>query len=196
MSANKQLQLVPETTAKESPNSAHPSQPLIRLAAPRIEIPDHPGVVPMPPRLRVQEAAPAAVCQSTQPTALDPEKYGRPLVAEMSKVISVAALEVISGSRSIQQLSRWLDARCFTALETRARIHTSAKAAHERNPLKNPVLPTIGQHAVARSVHCFLVEPGIYESTVVVADSFRIRAIALRLEEKRGNWKVTALQIG
>jgi hypothetical protein len=40
------------------------------------------------------------------------------------------------------------------------------------------------------------ITPGIFEASVVAAEQKRARAIALRIERWRGQWRVTELQIG
>ncbi|NVM97503.1 Rv3235 family protein [Arthrobacter sp. SDTb3-6] len=139
------------------------------------------------------------VASGSGTTVLDPGAPERALVAEMSRRIAQAALEVLSGVRSVQQLSRWLDARCFSALTTRARLHAAACQAENRRqsqPGGNGNVSLLHHQPLVHSTHCCAVAPGIYESSVVVADKSRFRAIAMRFEETHGTWKVTALQIG
>lgn len=131
--------------------------------------------------------------------AIDPERASRALVVEMTRTISIAALEVMNGSRSIQQLARWLDIKCFSALTTRARLHAEACALQERRAspdTQRTNVVALHRKPVIHSIHSFPVSPGIYETNVVVADGARFRAMALRMEESRGIWKVTALRIG
>ncbi|RAN79283.1 hypothetical protein B5P43_15320 [Bacillus sp. SRB_336] len=132
-------------------------------------------------------------------TVLDPRAPERALVAEMSRRIAQAALEVLSGVRSVQQLSRWLDTRCFSALTTRARLHAAACQAESRHRSQaghGGTVSVLHHQPIVHSTHCSAIAPGIYETSVVVADKARFRAIAMRFEETRGTWKVTALQIG
>lgn len=132
-------------------------------------------------------------------TVLDPRGPERALVAEMSRRIAQAALEVLSGVRSVQQLSRWLDTRCFSALTTRARLHAAACQAESRHRSETGHggnVSVLHHQPIVHSTHCSAIAPGIYETSVVVADKARFRAIAMRFEETRGTWKVTALQIG
>ncbi|SED86236.1 hypothetical protein SAMN04489740_0151 [Arthrobacter alpinus] len=129
---------------------------------------------------------------------LHPEAAEREVVAAMSSKIAQAALEVLSGVRSVQQLSRWLDSVCMSALTTRARLHADACKAEKRrhSPETNGNLRTLHHQPVVHSVHCSAVAPGIFETSVVIADKTRFRAIAMRFELNKGLWKVTALQIG
>ncbi len=113
------------------------------------------------------------------------------LVRVMAGKIGQAAIEVLAGTRPIQQLARWLDPRSFDALLVRAALTRAAQedAGHGnvRQLHRNPTV---------RSVHCSAVGPGIYESSLVVSEQLRQRALAMRLEQDHGVWKVTALEIG
>lgn len=131
--------------------------------------------------------------------ALDPQSSEKDLLAEMSRRISQAALEVLSGSRSVQQLARWLDTRCLSALTTRARLHASACQNENRHPRpggESGKVQILRHQPIVHSTHVCAVSPGIYETSVVIADKTRFRAVAMRFEETGGMWKVTALQIG
>lgn len=131
--------------------------------------------------------------------ALDPESAERAVVGAMSCKVAQAAVEVLSGVRSVQQLARWLDARCLSALTTRARLHAEAYKAQSRRPSQAPdasKVLTLRHQPIVHSVHCSAVSPGIFETSVVLADKTRFRAIAMRFELNAGLWKVTALQIG
>nr|WP_282099517.1 Rv3235 family protein [Arthrobacter sp. E3] len=130
---------------------------------------------------------------------LDPEAAERAVVEAMSRKVAQAAVEVLSGVRSVQQLARWLDARCLSALTTRARLHAEAYRAQSRRQSQAPGsanVHTLRHQPIVHSVHCSAVAPGIFETSVVVADKTRFRAIAMRFELNQGLWKVTALQIG
>ena len=104
--------------------------------------------------------------------------------------IAQAAVEVLAGTRPVQQLSRSLDPRSLASLQHRAlltRAHAlrtgNANFRHHRNPQ-------------VRSVHACAVSDSIYEAALVVREELRSRAVAMRLELSNGAWKVTALQIG
>ncbi|AIY01295.1 hypothetical protein ART_1696 [Arthrobacter sp. PAMC 25486] len=131
--------------------------------------------------------------------ALDPGAVDQEIVELMSSRVAQAVLEVITGARSIQQLVRWLDTRCLSALTTRARLHAEAyKAASRRQSHDGDAenVSTLHHQPMVHSVHCSNVAPGIYETSVVMADATRFRAVAMRFEVNRGLWKVTALNIG
>lgn len=173
------------------------SPPLVIRAAPLSDTPDsHAGnLVKMPVRLR--EDPPAVPDVAVATILLDPRVNERALVTEMSRKIAQGALEVLSGARSVQQLSRWLDTKCLDALTTRARLHAEALQAKNRklSQTANNV-HTLHHQPMVHSVHSCAVAPGIYEMSLVVADAAHFRAVAMRFEETEGMWKVTALQIG
>lgn len=130
--------------------------------------------------------------------SLDPEQAERAVVSNMSCKVAQSALEILNGVRSVQQLARWLDARCLSALTTRARLHARACRAQARRSSEGQIENVHLLHRQPRvhSVHCFAVTPGVFETAVIVADRTRFRAIAMRLELTKGMWKVTALRIG
>lgn len=131
--------------------------------------------------------------------ALDPGAADLEIVELMSSKVAQAVLEVITGARSIQQLVRWLDTRCLSALTTRARLHAEAYKAEQRRQSHESAaenVRTLHHQPMVHSVHCSNVAPGVYETSVVMADATRFRAVAMRFEVNRGLWKVTALNIG
>ncbi|MGA7204994.1 MAG: Rv3235 family protein [Specibacter sp.] len=189
------------------PESAPTVVRLVARPAPEIRTPDsgdqgNSGTVIKMPRRPGSETAPSpAAAQAGTPStlALDPLANERALVAEMSKKISQAVLEVLCGARSVQQLARWLDTMCFNALTTRARLYAQAcqeETRHSSGGVAEDNVRTLHHQPIVHSVHVSPVIPGIYETSVVIADKTRFRAIAMRFEESQGAWKVTALRIG
>ncbi|MCY0903554.1 Rv3235 family protein [Arthrobacter sp. H14-L1] len=117
------------------------------------------------------------------------------LVRSMTAKIGQAAVEVLAGSRPVQQLARWLDARSFEALQVRAELTRSVQRTLDRSSVHSNV-HELHRNPSVRSLHCCAVRPGVYESSLVIAERRRIRALAMRMEERNGVWKVTALEIG
>lgn len=191
------------STAASFEESSQPRLVVIRPAQPDEsgkEDTEHSGgaVVRLPSqgertKRRAAEGSAAAV------RSLNPEAADREVVAVMSSKIAQAVLEVLSGVRSVQQLSRWLDTMCLSALTTRARLHAEACRAQLRRQSHDPSygnVATLHHQPIVHSVHCSPVAPGIFESSVVISDANRFRAVAMRFERSKGLWKVTALQIG
>lgn len=98
--------------------------------------------------------------------------------------VARACVEALRGTRPAGQLHRWLDPEVFTALHRRA-----ALAARIRRR------PPRGRAVRIRRVRPCRVAPGIWEAAVVLVDGNRVRAAAVRIEEHRGHWRATAVQI-
>ncbi|UVJ38329.1 Rv3235 family protein [Arthrobacter sp. CJ23] len=110
-------------------------------------------------------------------------------ILAIARSLAQAAIEVLAGTRPAQQLSRSMDPRCLSSLQHRAAL-TRAHAARSRTGQR------LHRSPVVRSVHACAISEGIYETTLVVAEENRSRAVAMRLERCDEAWKVTALEIG
>lgn len=176
-----------------------PAVDLVRLPPPNERLPRRKGGGGTGPNVNSRKAPGAVEEAAGTVAALDPGAADQELVRLMSSKVAQALLEVITGARSVQQLARWLDTRCLSAVATRARLHAEAcKAASRRQSHEGGAdnVLTLHHQPMVHSVHCSNVAPGIYESSVVMADATRFRAVAMRFEVDRGLWKVTALNIG
>jgi hypothetical protein len=109
-----------------------------------------------------------------------------------ARSITQACMEAISGSRPVQQLARWLDPDCYDKLVHRAALVQEHQARRAGGRTAIRALPS----AVVRSARVCRVSDEVYEASTVVVEPHRARAVALRLERRRGLWKVTALEIG
>ena len=95
-----------------------------------------------------------------------------------------AAVEALRGARPLAQLARWVSPEIYDQLDARAKLTQRVRGAD-------------GAHraAIRRIRLCRLGESSA-EATVVVDDGPRVRAVAVRLEGRRGQWRATALEIG
>ncbi|MFK0001366.1 Rv3235 family protein [Paenarthrobacter sp. NPDC090522] len=107
----------------------------------------------------------------------------------VARSIAQAAVEVLAGTRPVQQLARFLDADCYLALQHRAGL-TRDFVVRSRAQQRVHLSPMV------RSVRVCHISDEIHEATIVVAEDLRCRAIAMRLELSAGTWQVTALEIG
>lgn len=108
-----------------------------------------------------------------RPTSLpDPRGFAGPLV--------LAAQEALTGARPLAQLTRWVTPELYGRL---ADALPSTRT-------------TSGRRATVLSVRAVPVSPTAAEVTVVLHDGQRVRAAATRVEEHRGRWRATALDIG
>ncbi|UKA57545.1 Rv3235 family protein [Arthrobacter sp. FW306-2-2C-D06B] len=127
---------------------------------------------------------PSSARKAAQIRSLDGE------IRALARSIAQAAVEVLAGTRPVQQLSRTLDPGCLGALQHRAAL-TRAHAANSQSGQ-----PRVHRSPMVRSVRVCAVNDGVYEASLVVSEELRSRAVAMRLEESNGAWKVTALEIG
>ncbi|XAS66202.1 Rv3235 family protein [Micrococcaceae bacterium Sec5.7] len=102
-----------------------------------------------------------------------------------------AAIEVLAGTRPVQQLARRLDQRCLNALQHRASL-IRREAANS----SFPAVKRLHRNPAVRSVRVCEVSPDVYEASAVVVDELRARAVAVRLERSKQVWRITALEIG
>jgi hypothetical protein len=114
-------------------------------------------------------------------------------VTGTARSVAQAAMEVIGGTRPVQQLARWLEPDCYEKLVHRAAL---VKAGQERRRSARDSEPRLHRSAVVRSSRVCPVSDDAYEASLVIVETTRVRAVALRLEFRRGLWKVAALEIG
>lgn len=138
------------------------------------------------------EAAQQAVRQAGSTAGTDVETAHR--IAGIARSVAQGALEVLGGSRPLQQMARWLDPENYERLQLRANLVRCISSAPTKRG--GQVRASSHRHVVVRSARVCPVSPGIYEASVVAFDQKRVRAVALRIEQRRGVWRVTALEIG
>lgn len=90
-------------------------------------------------------------------------------------------VEILSGLRPLDQLRRWVVPELFTVLE-------------ELLPGGRDTRVRPGSCRVLSARAC-PVRPGVVEVSVAVQAGPRTRAVAVRLEEFRGRWLATALDV-
>lgn len=103
--------------------------------------------------------------------------------------VAHAAMESLRGIRPLAQLVRSVSPEVFDALYTRCQVREQART--------RPGAPPVSQsRARVRHARVIRIAPGVAEASVVVDDVDRVRAVALRVEERRGRWRVVVLEIG
>ncbi len=156
---------------------------------------------------RPREHPPRAASPWVLPSCADPPEQPPPevmlpeaeeRVGGIARAVAQGAVEVLGGSRPASQMSRWLDAASYEKLNLRACLMRSVAAS--RGPAPCPGGPPADQRAyrcvTVRSARLCRVSATAFEAALVVLDRRRARAVALRVEHHRGDWKVTALEIG
>lgn len=134
-------------------------------------------------RRRAALDAPSAVPPGVPPTDAPAEALPEPTALCCSIVL--VALEALHGTRSVAQLARWVTPEVYEQLAARAAV--TVRALGTARPTARP--------EVRRARVCRL-GGRVAEASVVVQDGARVRAVALRLEERRGAWRAVALEIG
>ena len=101
----------------------------------------------------------------------------------VAAAVAQAALECVVGTRSVAQLARWVTPGVYEALVVRAGL------------TRRVLGPAAARHARVRRIRVWQVDEHTHEASVVLDDSERVRAAALRLESHRGSWRATALEL-
>ncbi|HEY5518803.1 MAG TPA: Rv3235 family protein [Cellulomonas sp.] len=96
-----------------------------------------------------------------------------------------AAVEILRGTRPLAQLARWVTPEIFEQLAMRSELTQRVLGRGEGM-----------QRAAIRRIRLCRLGADTAEATVVVNDGPRVRAVAVRLEGYRGQWRATALEIG
>lgn len=185
----RRLAAVPDTVSPP----ARP--PLAALPASASPVSATAGPAPARPSLAV---VPATASHASPATPNGSAAGGRAMkaVGENGEICAItrgtvqAAIEVLAGTRPVNQLSRRLDQRCLASLQHRAALTRRLVTG------SSPTAGRLHRNPAVRSVRACEVAAGIYEASAVVVDELRVRAVAVRLERCNQVWRVTALEIG
>jgi hypothetical protein len=170
-------------------------------------------VIPFRPAAEPEAAPgrlPASIPQQTDPLLTGPLSDPHPSVdrsdaaegsdagtalriSGIARSVAQGALEVLGGARPLQQMARWLDPENYERLQLRTNLARCIGST--RTTGQTPQVSALRQ-VVVRSARVCPISPGVYEASVVAFDQRRVRAVALRIEQRRGVWRVTALEIG
>lgn len=124
--------------------------------------------------------APALRC-SQRPAAAPDE----PLIKQASRFVQVV-VDIVAGDRPCSQAIGMADADVYSLLS-----HHAVAAARLRR-----TKPARRRRPRVVSVRVVCQRPGVAEVSARVSHGERSRALAARLENRRGRWICTALEIG
>ena len=113
-------------------------------------------------------------------------------VGAIARSIGQAAVEILAGTRPANQLSRWTEPEVVERFTQRAAM---LKLVQEQCPDRRAVFE-VHRAARIRRIRVCSPAPGCYEASLVVEESTRARAVALRLERIARQWRVTHLEAG
>lgn len=131
--------------------------------------------------------------------AVDPSAARTELAREAERVhrlvqsIGLAVVEVLDGIRPVQQLARWLDPEAYDKLAIRTEL---IREGREHQDCPSDTVRQIHHHPAVRTVRVCRAVAGIYEASAVIAERYRARAIALRIERRGENWRISVLELG
>lgn len=131
--------------------------------------------------------------QDPVPRATPEDTAAATQVQRIVRSVVQAALEVLGGSRPLQQLADWLDPPSYERLQLRANLVRTLNRTTGPDGRPDQLLH---RNVTVRTVRTCRVNADVYEASAVTCENHRARAVALRLERRRGHWKVTALEIG
>ena len=96
-------------------------------------------------------------------------------------------VEVLAGTRQLEQLARWLSDDVYEHLLLRDALARRARAARGEPPARLAL--TMGSTVLSEPT------PGVVDAVVIVHGRARSRAVALRLETLHARWRATAVHV-
>jgi hypothetical protein len=105
-------------------------------------------------------------------------------VAPWAARLAQAVLEVVAAERPVSQLNSWVRPEIYQRLHRRQQL-----TARQTDPTQ----PRGRCPEQVRSVHVCQPTPDVAEVSVITGGSGRCRALALRLEQRKGRWLCTEL---
>ncbi|WP_460889520.1 Rv3235 family protein [Promicromonospora xylanilytica] len=171
-----------------------PAPPDRRPVTPRIGPVTGPGIgrrlrrmrIGGTPYLELQNAAAALEAVGGRP-APEPDPALPDPTAQVCRVVR-AAVEVLRGERPAAQLARWVTPQVYDQLLERGRLMREVRQSRAPRPKAHA--------ATVRRVRMVRLGASSAEATVILHDEGRVRAAAVRLEARRGVWRVAVLEIG
>ncbi|WP_146236815.1 Rv3235 family protein [Curtobacterium sp. MCBD17_030] len=112
---------------------------------------------------------------------------GLPDPGETARSLALCVAEILTGAREVETISRWITEEVQRHLQHRAAVAARARSAARRRRHR----PLIRVGSVVVSVP----RDGVAEAAVVVHTRSHARAVAIRLEERRGRWRATAIGV-
>ncbi len=118
-----------------------------------------------------------------QPTSTESLPDPKVLAENLARCV----LEILSGARDLEQISRWVTDDVYRVLLTRVHVASRARAL-KKIPAHRPAF-SIGSTTVCAPAD------GVAECCVILHGKARSRSIAIRLEGLDGRWRATAIHV-
>jgi hypothetical protein len=106
---------------------------------------------------------------------------------ESLKVLATGVVEVIAGTRQVEQLARWLSDDVYQRLQYRAR---RAEAQRTEQGIKAHY-----QNLSVGGLRTCSPRDGVIESVILLSSKSRTRAVTIRLEGINARWRATSVSV-
>jgi hypothetical protein len=106
---------------------------------------------------------------------------------ESLKVLATGVVEVIAGTRQVEQLARWLSDDVYQRLQYRAR---RAEAQRMEQGIKAHY-----QNLSVGGLRTCSPRDGVIESVILLSSKSRTRAVTIRLEGINARWRATSVSV-
>ena len=113
----------------------------------------------------------------------DPLPDPRPLAENLARCV----VEILAGSRDLDQISRWLSSDVHAHLMKRVVLSARARRVHGEAPSRPSF--SMGRAVLSEP------RPGVVEAVVIVHGRARSRAVAIRLEQLGRRWRASAVHV-
>jgi hypothetical protein len=106
---------------------------------------------------------------------------------ESLKVLATGVVEVIAGTRQVEQLARWLSDDVYQRLQFRARRAEAQRA--------EPGIKAHYQNLSVGGLRTSSPRDGVIESVILLSSKSRTRAVTIRLEGINARWRATSVSV-
>lgn len=121
----------------------------------------------------------------------DPQPTGRaelPDPAETIKRLALVSVEILTGTRSIEQIARWVTEDVYRAFAERTMAAMRARIQHGQSTVNRIPVAVV-------SVHTSEPRDGIVEAVCILTVGPRNRAVCIRLEGLDHRWRASVLAL-
>ncbi|WP_439691946.1 Rv3235 family protein [Curtobacterium sp. SP.BCo] len=108
-------------------------------------------------------------------------------VEDTARALGLCVAEILTGARDVDSIARWITDDVQRHLQQRAAVAARSRRLGRRSRAR--ALLRVGSVLVCRPAD------GVAEATVVVHTRSHARAVAMRLEERQGRWRATAVGV-
>ncbi|MCM6763144.1 Rv3235 family protein [Rathayibacter sp. ZW T2_19] len=128
-------------------------------------------------------STPTAVFFAAQPATRAELPDPEPILSRLTLLV----VEILAGSRDIDQIARWLTDDVYRHLQKRVVLAARARSLQGRPAHRIPF--TVGRVVMSEP------RDGVVEAVILVHNRVRTRAVAIRLEGMDNRWRATAVNV-